>query len=575
MEDFIILESTRLAEENVKQASCERYENQPTLQLSTDSQTRARFNHYNVVNLNPGLPQFGGTCPGATAGLGGCLECCYSKNYLQCDDEDNPCATQIYNTLLENTKKVRKSSYEELVILLRNTMWNFVDKEEYWTKHGYTPCYDFRIHTVGDFCSADYTKAWSVVIKEFPTINFLAYTRSFAFVQYLIDCPNLILYLSRDKVNEEWEQKTYDMYKANATCKLLHAPMGDVTPLPDQKWIDCPHLSGAIKNGPCQGACFKCGLCRKGIHNIRFRTDRPKGYRASEYGDRSKEAAKSRRKETRKAKQVVKKRMKVLKKLLSKAKLKKIKKKVQKIKAPVNQFILATNRKTKFGPNHKNTFGLTFGLPINGGTCPGATSGTGGCLNVRDGCKRETCYMAKVTQIYKAVAHTLQVNTDMVRGKSYDEMVTVIRATIKSFTEKNLEAKWYFRLHYSGDFFSEDYAKAWAQVIGEFPRVKFWVYTRSFNVVPYLIDRTNITVYLSIDPVNMDEGSRLYEKYIERANLGLAWLGNEKPAKYRWVTCPETSGILKNTNEQGTCAKCRLCIDRYKSKVKNIQFTIH
>src|ERR1017187_133807 len=94
--------------------------------------------------------------------------------------------------------------------------------------------------------------------------------------------------------------------------------------------------------------------------------------------------------------------------------LDKPKKKVAKKERPTDQFILAGNRKTKFSSNHRNTFGLNFGLPINGGTCPGATSGAGGCLNIRDGCKRETCYMAKVTQIYKAVANTLQVNTDMV-----------------------------------------------------------------------------------------------------------------------------------------------------------------
>ena len=255
--------------------------------------------------------------------------------------------------------------------------------------------------------------------------------------------------------------------------------------------------------------------------------------------------------------------------------LDKIEKKIAKKKSTENQLILSVNSKTKFSSNHKNTFGLNFGLPKDGGTCPGATKGGGGCLDVRTGLKRQTCYMAKVVQIYKAVGKRLDVNTKMVVGKSYDEMVIVLRATVTAFKAKCTKAKWCFRLHYSGDFFSVDYAKAWSQVISEFPEVKFWVYTRSHDLVQYLIDRTNLTLYLSVDPVNKVEGYKIYEQFNDRANLGLAWMGNTKPAEHRWVTCPETSGILKNTDKQGACARCRLCIDRYKTKVKNIQFKIH
>ncbi len=238
-------------------------------------------------------------------------------------------------------------------------------------------------------------------------------------------------------------------------------------------------------------------------------------------------------------------------------------------------FYLSDNSKTKFRPNHRNTFGLNFGLPENGGTCPGATEGPGGCLDIRDGRKRPTCYMSKVTQIYKGVAKVLQENTALVKDKSFEDLVLTIRASVKAFTENNEEKDWCFRLHYSGDFFSVDYAKAWSQVISEFPKVKFWVYTRSFNLVQYLIDRTNLTLFLSLDPVNEKSGLIVYEQFKDRPNLGLAWLGKKVPAGHRWVTCPETSGVIKNTKDKGACARCRLCIDRYKTKVKNINFLIH
>lgn len=238
-------------------------------------------------------------------------------------------------------------------------------------------------------------------------------------------------------------------------------------------------------------------------------------------------------------------------------------------------FYLSDNSKLKFKPNHRNTFGLNFGLPENGGTCPGATRGPGGCLDVRTGCKRETCYMAKVVQIYKGVGARLADNTKLVLGKSIEEMAKVMRASVQFFVDTNEEKDWYFRLHYSGDFFSKDYAKAWALVVNEFPKVKFWVYTRSFHLVQYLVDSTNLTIMLSIDPVNKQQGLELAKLYETRPNIGLAWLGKEKPEGIRWVTCPETSGVLKNTKDKGACATCRLCIDRYKTKVKNIQFVIH
>jgi hypothetical protein len=240
-----------------------------------------------------------------------------------------------------------------------------------------------------------------------------------------------------------------------------------------------------------------------------------------------------------------------------------------------DQLKLSVNSKVKFSKNHRNSFGLTYGLPKDGGTCCGATKGAGGCLDVIDGHKRQTCYVAKIVQIYKATGKVLLDNTEQLLGKSREEMAEVLRNTVAQFVKDSPAEQRYFRIHWSGDFFSEDYARAWAQVISEFPLVRFWVYTRSFHLVQYLVDQPNLSVYLSIDPVNEKTGYAVYELYKDKPNLGLAWLGDNPPANYRWVTCPETSGILKNTKERGACAKCRLCIDRYKTKIRSIRFLIH
>ena len=218
-----------------------------------------------------------------------------------------------------------------------------------------------------------------------------------------------------------------------------------------------------------------------------------------------------------------------------------------------------------------------YGLPENGGTCPGATTGKGGCLDVRDGLRRQTCYMAKIVAIYKAVGNVLAKNTDMLQGKSVDEMTAVCTATVEAFIKKNKNTNLFFRLHYSGDFFSKEYVQAWARVVKKFPQVQFWVYTRSHDLIEPILGLDNITVFLSCDPSNFVEVKKIYEKYKEKhSNLGMAFMGNDAPnqEENRWVKCPEITGKVKN-DDKGACSKCRLCVNNYKIRVKNIQFPIH
>lgn len=242
----------------------------------------------------------------------------------------------------------------------------------------------------------------------------------------------------------------------------------------------------------------------------------------------------------------------------------------------MSKIALSNNRKVKFRPNHKNTFGLNFGLPKTGGTCPGATTGEGGCfeLKKKDG-KQLVCYVDKLTKIYPAVGNTLALNTELLREATQSEMESLLTELIEEFKSKNKPEFWFFRLHWSGDFFSAAYAKAWVVVVNKFPEVYFWVYTRSHGYVKYFQKCENITVYLSIDPVNVIEGLAVFDQFKKHPRIGLAWLGEGEIAGYKFVTCPETSGKLKNTEQQGACARCRLCVDNYVTKVKNIRFNLH
>mgnify|MGYP007007274511 CR=1 FL=1 len=126
------------------------------------------------------------------------------------------------------------------------------------------------------------------------------------------------------------------------------------------------------------------------------------------------------------------------------------------------------------------------------------------------------------------------------------------------------------------------YAEAWAMVIREFPQVRFWVYTRSFrpgyNCTDPLMGLTNLTLFLSCDPNNIQDAKAVYDKNKEFfPGLGLAWMGDTDPniEGVKFVVCPETSGKVKSTADKGACAKCRLCVDNFKKRVCNIRFLIH
>ena len=235
------------------------------------------------------------------------------------------------------------------------------------------------------------------------------------------------------------------------------------------------------------------------------------------------------------------------------------------------------NIKVKFRPNHRNTFGLNFGLPKNGGTCPGATTGKGGCLDVRDGRLRPTCYMAKITQIYKAVGKVLNDNSAKLVGQSREKMVEVLKTTFKEFTDRNEEKYWFYRLLYSGDVFSEDFAEALAEACAAFPKVKFWVYTRSHGFAHILVKASNLAVYLSVDPVNLDGGMKVYDKLKTKYNnIALAYLGPATDKGVKFVGCPETHGKVKNTDDAGACSKCKLCYTfNDRIKLRHIGFKIH
>jgi hypothetical protein len=213
-------------------------------------------------------------------------------------------------------------------------------------------------------------------------------------------------------------------------------------------------------------------------------------------------------------------------------------------------------------PKIANAFGLPAGKAF---ACPGATSF----------CER-ICYAGKLEKVYKGVKAVLVRNFETLLYADYldgiDGMAREIRGMVKLFDAQceHKNAPKLFRIHWDGDFFSVDYATAWARVIREFPEIQFWVYTRSFsdslNVLPEIVGIDNLTVYLSADPVNIELANKRAAEYgvniatvADTFNDARATIVDTSRKTY---ACPENRKSIPIISEKGSaCVRCGICID--------------
>jgi hypothetical protein len=210
-------------------------------------------------------------------------------------------------------------------------------------------------------------------------------------------------------------------------------------------------------------------------------------------------------------------------------------------------------------PNGKTpTIANAFGLPAGKAfSCPGATSV---CEKV--------CYAGKLEKVYKGVRNILVSNYEQLLDTNFLGMVSLLNEMIADFIKdcEKRNAEKLFRIHWDGDFFSEEYAKAWATVIVYNPDVQFWAYTRSDFAVPILVGIDNLALYFSTDSANRALGIKLKKQY----GVKLAYLANtfaEGKEDFRQiqdksaVPCPENNKKLPLISEQGSaCVRCSQCV---------------
>lgn len=233
--------------------------------------------------------------------------------------------------------------------------------------------------------------------------------------------------------------------------------------------------------------------------------------------------------------------------------------------------------------------GNSFGLPA-GLSCPGRT----------EFCRR--CYAESLEKHKSAVGNLVARNWQVLQecGDDVEAIVTLLDAMIADFYEEWVKAAktgrvtledLIFRIHWDGDFYSKAYAQAWVIVMRRFPAIRFWTYTRTFDVVPILAPVKNLTLYLSIDRYNAEAA----KPYLRYKRVHAAWCDDTQelaesvkvsisPRRVS-VACPENvkriplviaqSGrrmeeVPVGADAQGACSACRLCVDG----VKDVSFAV-
>jgi len=224
-------------------------------------------------------------------------------------------------------------------------------------------------------------------------------------------------------------------------------------------------------------------------------------------------------------------------------------------------------------PNGKTaTIANAFGLPAGKAfACPGATSF----------CER-ICYAGKLEKIYKGVKNVLVSNFEELLYADYldgiDGMEFLIDNMIADFVTDCVKrarrtgdvVTYDFRIHWDGDFFSRDYAQAWANVIRRWENVNFWVYTRSFTddmfVVDILAGIDNLTVYLSADPVNIELANKVAADYpgVFIATVADTFAEARETiidSSRKSYNCPENGKRIPLISTKGSaCVSCGVCV---------------
>lgn len=222
------------------------------------------------------------------------------------------------------------------------------------------------------------------------------------------------------------------------------------------------------------------------------------------------------------------------------------------IKAP-EQFTASSPAKISLKSNR--AFSLPAGPVFS---CPGATDACVGC------------YAMKNRHLFSNVQAAFAKNWLLIKKLGAKKDTSKAVQALLDIIPKDAKI---FRIHESGDFYSQWYVDVWAKVVKQRPDVQFWAYTRSFQFnFNELTKQKNFALWASTDKYNEKEAKKFVRKH-RKSGVKHAigpWKHNEEIPDKSFI-CPVTSKKLK---VDGACEKCRLCVVK-KLVSKNVVFLEH
>jgi hypothetical protein len=197
------------------------------------------------------------------------------------------------------------------------------------------------------------------------------------------------------------------------------------------------------------------------------------------------------------------------------------------------------------------------------------------------------CYALKLENIFTNMSNALERNWQLVEphldnpDKLEELLYDVVERSFVHMQKWSDPKDWVFRWFWDGDIPTPEFATAVRQVCKRFPQIKFWLYTRTFNVIRRL-KADNLVVYLSVDKDNVKEARRMSKTYpwVKLAFTAESWeataaLARTFPGQRLGPRCPELTGKIplavwdKDRTGRGACVECGLCI----TGVNNVRFS--
>lgn len=172
-----------------------------------------------------------------------------------------------------------------------------------------------------------------------------------------------------------------------------------------------------------------------------------------------------------------------------------------------------------------------LGRIMNWSLTPGASCSVEACAT----CMQDGCYAMKAYRMYPQTRKAWDDNLEFcAKNLPAFKCIMSMYITIMKPT--------FFRVHTAGDFFSQEYAEAWAEIARRNPKVKFLAFTKQFENIRDVEFPKNFTLMVS------------------------AWPGCEIPVDIRetyhvaWMQDGTETRIPETAVEcSGDCSSCKSC----------------